>query len=218
MYVKIPLRYKWNENKLDSYGIDAHYIRIGENFQVGNNVKIKCYRLEVGDNFRIADNVEIDVSGGMTKQSNFIAGDNCLLCKDVYVNCCREVILGNHVCLSPRAMVFTHRYWQDVRKGYDNAFKPVIFGNDSWLGAGAVVLPGCEIGQGSIIMANSTVIGNVPERTLYGGVPAVKLKDIRDKDNFVQGEYDEYVRLREEFLGRKEDEKESLRRFGINRE
>jgi len=204
----------WEDIGFDS-SIDAEYIKFGKNCRIGNNVRIKCYCFEVGDNFRIADNVEIDVSGGMTKQSNFIAGDNCLLCKDVYVNCCREVKLGNHVCLSPRAMVFTHRYWQDVRKGYDAKFKQVIFRDDSWLGAGAVILPGCEVGSGSIIMANSTVIGNVPERCVYGGVPAVKLRDIRDRDNFNQTEFDEYVMLKEEFLGHKEDEKESLRRFGI---
>ena len=195
--------------------VDAQYVMVGINFRIGENVKIKCNKFDVGDNFRTADNVEIDVSGGMTKLSNFTAGDNCLLCKDVYVNCCREVILGNHVCLSPRSMIFTHRYWQDVRKGYDNAFKPVVFGDDSWLGAGAIVLPGVKIGKGSIIMANSTVINDVPDMCVYGGVPAVKLKDIRERDNFNQTEYDEFVRLREDFLGHKEDEKESLRRFGI---
>jgi acetyltransferase-like isoleucine patch superfamily enzyme len=200
--------------------IEADTVIIGKNCVIGDGNNFLANKIVVGDNFRTAQNVKIDVSGGITKKSVFQAGNDCLLCMDVYVNCCREVILGDRVCLSPRSMVFTHRYWQDVRLGYDAAFNKVVFENDSWLGANAVVMPGVTVGAGSVIMASSAVVDNVHRRTMVGGVPAVKLKQIPDKNNFDEDKFSEFVKLREEYLGTKimpesYEYRECLRRFGI---
>jgi len=208
------------DNSIIDGNIEADTVIIGKNCHIGRNNDFHAHKIIIGDNFRSADNVKIDVSGGITKESVFIAGEDCLLCMDTYVNCCREVILGNHVCLSPRSMVFTHRYWQDVRRGYDTVFNKVTFEDDSWLGANAVVMPGITVGVGSIVMAGSTVTENVVARTLVGGVPAVRIRQIQDKDNFDEKKFNEFVRLREEYFGVKLDMNgpeyfECLRRFGI---
>ncbi|WP_324823886.1 Vat family streptogramin A O-acetyltransferase [Sinanaerobacter sp. ZZT-01] len=51
-----------------------------------------------------------------------------------------------------------------------------IIGNDVWIGQNVTIMPGVKLGDGSIISANSTVIGNVEPYTIYGGNPAKFIK------------------------------------------
>lgn len=51
-------------------------------------------------------------------------------------------------------------------------------GHDVWIGGGAIITKGCErIGNGAIVAAGAVVTCNIPEFTVWGGVPARKLKD-----------------------------------------
>ena len=45
-------------------------------------------------------------------------------------------------------------------------------GAGSWLGAGAIVLPGAVIGRNVVVAAGSVVRGVVPDRCVVAGVPA----------------------------------------------
>ena len=55
---------------------------------------------------------------------------------------------------------------------------PVTIGNDIWIGANAVVLPGVTIGDHSVVAAGAVVTKNVPPHTLVAGVPAKVIKQI----------------------------------------
>lgn len=48
----------------------------------------------------------------------------------------------------------------------------ITVGDDVWIGAGAVLLPGATVGDGAVIAAGSVVRGDVAPGTLVGGVPA----------------------------------------------
>lgn len=54
--------------------------------------------------------------------------------------------------------------------------KPVVIGNGVWVGEGAKILPGVEIGDCSIIAAGSVVTKNIPAHSVAAGVPAVVIK------------------------------------------
>lgn len=54
----------------------------------------------------------------------------------------------------------------------------IIVKEDAWLGAGVIVQPNIEIGEASVVAAGSVVTKNVAPRTLVGGIPATKIKDI----------------------------------------
>lgn len=61
---------------------------------------------------------------------------------------------------------------------------PVSIGAGSWLGTGAVVLPGTRIGKNVVVAAGSVVRGEVPDFCVVAGVPA-KIVRIYDE----QGEW-----------------------------
>jgi galactoside O-acetyltransferase len=48
----------------------------------------------------------------------------------------------------------------------------VSIGDDVWVGAGAVILPGVAIGYGSVVGAGAVVREDVPEGTVVAGEPA----------------------------------------------
>lgn len=50
--------------------------------------------------------------------------------------------------------------------------KPVILGNDLWIGANAIILAGVTIGDGSVVGAGSIVTKDIPPYSIAVGVPA----------------------------------------------
>lgn len=57
----------------------------------------------------------------------------------------------------------------------------VIIRRGAWLGVGAVLLPGIEIGTGAIVGANAVVTKSVEPYAVVAGVPARKIGDVRER-------------------------------------
>lgn len=54
---------------------------------------------------------------------------------------------------------------------YD-CFGKVVIEDDAYIGAGALIMPGCVIGKNSLVAAGSVVTKSVPPFTVVGGNPA----------------------------------------------
>lgn len=54
--------------------------------------------------------------------------------------------------------------------------RPVSIGNDVWIGANALILPGVHIGDGAVVAAGAVVTKDVEEYAIVGGVPAKLIK------------------------------------------
>lgn len=54
--------------------------------------------------------------------------------------------------------------------------RPVVIGNDVWMGANVVILPGVKIGDGAILAAGAVVTNDVEPYAIVGGVPARLIK------------------------------------------
>lgn len=54
--------------------------------------------------------------------------------------------------------------------------KKTVIGNDVWIGFGAIIISGVNIGDGAIVAAGAVVTKDVPAYAIVGGVPARVLK------------------------------------------
>ena len=65
-----------------------------------------------------------------------------------------------------------------LSKLYPPIKAPVTIGNDCWIGANSVILPGVTIGNYSVVAAGSIVTKDVPSGVLVAGNPAIIKKKI----------------------------------------
>lgn len=81
------------------------------------------------------------------------------------------ITIGDNFISAPGSIILSHDASLFLHSGEYRCEKTVI-GNNVFLGANAVVLPGVTIGDGAIIGAGSVVTKNVLEYTVYAGNPA----------------------------------------------
>ena len=93
------------------------------------------------------------------------------------------VTIGNHVNLAQGITVtaLNHNF-SDTEHRIDEqgvSTSPVTLGDDIWVGANAVILPGVTIGNHSVVAAGAVVTKDVPAFTLVGGVPDKVIKSLK---------------------------------------
>lgn len=92
------------------------------------------------------------------------------------------VTIGSHVNLAQGITVtaLNHNFAEkDLRIDEQGvSTSPVTIGNDIWIGANAVILPGVTIGDHSVVAAGAVVTKDVPPHTLVAGVPAKIIKEL----------------------------------------
>ena len=87
---------------------------------------------------------------------------------------CWLIEIGDNVTLAPRVHILCHDASTKTFLGYTKIGQ-VTIGNNVFIGAESVVLPGVTIGNNVVIGANSTVTHDIPDNTVYAGTPAKML-------------------------------------------
>ncbi len=111
-------------------------------------------------------------------------GDRCLIGKGSGIVGHFSIDIGNDVWTGH------HVYITDQNHGYEDVERPislqtmperaVSIGDGSWIGYGAVVLPGARIGKHVTIGANSVVTGEIPDFSVAVGSPAKVIRRYTD--------------------------------------
>ena len=107
-----------------------------------------------------------------------LIGDNTRI--GIHCTVIGPVTIGSHVNLAQGITVtaLNHNF-EDTTKRIDEqgvSTRPVVIGDDVWIGANAVILPGVTIGHHSVVAAGAVVTKDVPSNTVVGGVPAKEIK------------------------------------------
>ncbi|TWJ04625.1 transferase family hexapeptide repeat protein [Mucilaginibacter frigoritolerans] len=147
-------------------------------------VKVKWRTYSIGKNFHAGRNVFLWGKNGI------IIGDNCYIGKysviESSVKIGDDVLMANFVAIVGR---YDHHYQQigcstrmasAIRDNDYNWLGKDTFTtieNDVWIGFGAIILGGINIGTGSIIAAGSVVTKDVAPYSIYAGNPAKKIKN-----------------------------------------
>ena len=91
------------------------------------------------------------------------------------------ITIGNDVMMGPECWIYTQNHATvdttiPMRVQGPQPERPVVIGNDVWIGGRVTILPGVHIGNGVIIGAGAVVTKNVPDFAVVGGNPARILK------------------------------------------
>jgi acetyltransferase-like isoleucine patch superfamily enzyme len=149
--------------------------------------------IEIGDDTMIGPNVSI-AAGMMPGQvclTNPVVqiGNRCLIGRDSSIVGHFSIVIEDDVWTGPRV------YITDQNHGYEDVDRPisvqtqperaVSIGAGSWIGAGAVLLPGASVGRHCTIGANAVVTGAIPDYSVAVGVPARVIKQFTDSSGWV---------------------------------
>jgi acetyltransferase-like isoleucine patch superfamily enzyme len=112
------------------------------------------------------------------KENAFISiGDNSFL-HGACIHAWKRITIGRNCLIAANCQIFDcsghDLSFEDVerRVDTDGQIKPVAIGDNVWICANSIILPGVTIGAGSVIAAGSVVTRDIPPFVLAGGNPA----------------------------------------------
>ena len=95
-----------------------------------------------------------------------------------------DIFVGNNVMFGPNVTVSagTHPIHPELRSKQAQYNIPIHIGNNVWIGANSVILPGVNIGDNSVIGAGSIVTKDIPSNVVAVGNPCRVLREINEND------------------------------------
>lgn len=171
-------------------------IRIGRHSSVGTMSYVACERIEIGEDARIRE--QVYVGGPQLPESAFILGSRTIVLQMAFINPTKPVTIGDDTGIGGHCLIFTHGAWLNALDGYPVTYEPVTLGKSVWLPWRVFLMPGTNIGDGSVIGADSLVSGTIPPYSLAVGSPAKVIRSAPDFPRKITEE--ERVRLIDEML------------------
>lgn len=95
-----------------------------------------------------------------------------------------EIYIGSRCMIGPNVTIATagHPVEPKLREKGIQFNMPVYIGENVWIGAGAVIVPGITIGDNSVIGAGSVVTRDIPANVVAAGNPCRVLREISERD------------------------------------
>ena len=138
--------------------------------------------LLVGDHVHISGKLSIHFAASFVDLPRLVIGDHADLSHDVMFVVGREIRLGSHVQVAG-GVTFRDSGGHPADPGRRQSgaapdladVKPIVIHDNVWIGTGVLVMPGTEIGEGSILSAHSVVSGVIQPYTVVAGNPARRI-------------------------------------------
>lgn len=95
-----------------------------------------------------------------------------------------HIYVGSHTLFGPNVVLATagHPMMPELRKHGIQYNMPIHIGENCWLGAGVIVVPGVTIGDNVVIGASSVVTKDIPSNSVAMGTPCRVVRKINDHD------------------------------------
>ncbi len=133
---------------------------------------------EVGENCYVEPPLHANWGCHTHFGNNVYANFNLTLVDDT------DIYVGDSVLFGPNVVVAVagHPVDPELRRKVAQFNLPVHIGNNVWIGAGAIILPGITIGDNSVIGAGSVVTKDIPANVVAVGNPCRVLREIGEHD------------------------------------
>jgi maltose O-acetyltransferase len=138
---------------------------------------LRRYGAKIGADVRIAS--PLIVHNAERSFANLSVGDGVYIGRDCLIDLKQKIEIGACSTLAMRVTIVTH---MDVgrsswaMRGYPATADPVSIGADSYIGVGAILMPGVKIGEGALVGAATLVRHDVAAQTRVVGVPAREIE------------------------------------------
>lgn len=95
-----------------------------------------------------------------------------------------DIFVGDNVMFGPNVTLATagHPIEPERRRRGMQFNIPIHIGNNVWIGAGCIILPGVTIGDNTVVGAGSVVTKDIPAGVVAVGNPCRILREIGEKD------------------------------------
>lgn len=130
------------------------------------------HRIAAGPGLRMAPTASLRNGERIVLGSGVRVGEGCFLWAG---DATGRIRIGDDVLLAPGVFITASNYATVAGRRIDDRSTreaDVVVGDDVWLGARAVVLPGVRIGDGAVVGAGAVVTKDLPPNAVAVGVPA----------------------------------------------
>ncbi|NUP31274.1 MAG: acyltransferase [Streptomycetaceae bacterium] len=137
------------------------WIEIGDHTLIGERVSMSCGMMPGHD---------------LGAESILRIGGSCSIGRGSHIVAHQSIDIGEHVFTGPYVYITDQNHVYDDpdipigRQWPRNS--PVSIGAGSWLGAGAIILPGTRLGRQCVVAGGAVVRGEFPDHSVVAGVPA----------------------------------------------
>ncbi|WP_407315690.1 acyltransferase [Pseudomonas sp. nanlin1] len=165
-------------------------VSVGGTITIGRRATLKKVLLDAGTGLiTVGDGVWANDGVELSASRKIVLGPGTTLQRNVTIN--GDVVVGAGCLFGPNVFVSSSSHVHDQYPGitireqerrisrddflalYD---KPIIIGDDVWLGVNSVLMPGISVGSHAIIGANAVVTRSVPQGAIVAGSPAKLIK------------------------------------------
>jgi len=153
----------------------------GRDVYIDPSVKIRIHKnakLYMGDNVKILNDSWLIANDG----DNLTIGNDTFISQNVVIS--GSVSIGNNSLIAGYVSIIdaNHNY-SDINNNINlqgGNKSDIKIGNDVWIGTHSVILQGIQIGDHSVVGANSTVTHDIDDYSVAAGSPAKVIKNRRN--------------------------------------
>ena len=122
----------------------------------------------------------------ITGHENIRIGERVSIASNVTLHASSPIVIGNDTMIGTGAILTTSTHsYKNNPMWKEQIARPIDIGENVWIGANAIILPGLKIGNYSVIGAGSVITRHVPEKAIVAGNPAriIKYRDLPPADS-----------------------------------
>lgn len=107
-------------------------------------------------------------------------GEGFVISDELQFGSGERLTIGDRAAIAQRVIfvLSSHPNNSRLRQTFAPDRRSVRVGRDAWIGAGAILLPGADVGESAVVGAGSVVTRPVPPRTVAAGVPAKVIREL----------------------------------------